>query len=143
MKHRNWVFTINNPTQQVISLSCQIKFLCATLEIGESGTTHYQGYLELQTSRTLEQTQRLLLDHAHLEPRRGTKAQALSYVQKSWSEELQTSDNSVNIFDGLTSPIQSSETIDSSLQPIVVIGFGGTWKELHQLSKPILFINIT
>jgi len=85
MQKTNWCFTINNP--QVQDLLCiqtnlpKIKYLIANLEKGENQTPHYQGYLELTRSQRL-QTVRLILPRAHLEPRGGTRQQAIQYCLK-------------------------------------------------------------
>ncbi len=90
---RNWVFTINNPTEadETILLSFlsepgamaefKIRYITWTSEISASGTPHYQGYLELLVPKRRRQVLRFL-PKAHLEQRMGTQAEAIAYVWK-------------------------------------------------------------
>lgn len=90
MSSRNWCFTINNPTtEQVQQLSClnpSVQFLVASLEKGQQGTCHYQGYLELTRHRRLAFVKNLL-PTAHLERRQGTAEQATKYCLKELTPE--------------------------------------------------------
>lgn len=90
MSSRNWCFTINNPTtEDVTELLCPtttVKFLFASLETGSEDTLHYQGYLELDRHRRLNHVKNILT-RAHLEPRRGSAKQALSYCLKDLTPE--------------------------------------------------------
>lgn len=84
---RAWVFTINNPTEQLdVDFECLeregvINFATWQLEIGESGTPHFQGYLELPRAQRMSYVSSML-PRAHLEQRRGTGQQAASYCHK-------------------------------------------------------------
>ena len=82
---RHFVFTINNPTQTPdelwATLSCKAKYLIFQKEIGANGTPHYQGYCEL-TRRTRFPVIKNLIPTAHIEPRRGSQAQARDYARK-------------------------------------------------------------
>lgn len=48
-KARNWVFTLNNPTEEdearIAKPYDQIKYVAYSHEVGESGTPHFQGFL--------------------------------------------------------------------------------------------------
>jgi hypothetical protein len=86
---RNWIFTLNNP-QGIIDTTeetwgTSLKILIAIPEVGESGTLHYQGYLELNNPRTMEWLKKRL-PSAHLEKRRGSREQAVTYVLKTLPE---------------------------------------------------------
>lgn len=134
-RHRNWVFTLPNPTTSDIIDTCQVKLLVATLEEGEGGLLHYQGYLELTNSRNLSQVRSFFGEsNPHLEPRRGTKSQALSYVLKDWPEELKNSTESVDICasqvcSGSSEPLP---WILSGLKPVIICGFSGSYLQLTQ-----------
>lgn len=82
---RNFVFTINNPTQTPdelwATLSCKAKYLIFQKEIGANGTPHYQGYCEL-TRQSAFTVIKDLIPTAHIEPRRGSQAQARDYSRK-------------------------------------------------------------
>lgn len=82
---KNFVFTINNPTitpdQLWETLNTKAKYLIFQLEKGENGTPHFQGYCELSRKSRFT-TIKALLPQAHIEPRRGTQAQAKEYASK-------------------------------------------------------------
>lgn len=89
MTSRYWCFTVNNPDASDIALlQCptNVRFLAAVMETGEEGTPHYQGYLELDRHRRLSFVKKIL-PRAHLEVRRGTAIQALTYCLKTLTEE--------------------------------------------------------
>lgn len=83
---RHFVFTINNPDctppQLWEKLSPKAKYLIFQLEKGENGTPHFQGYCEL-TRRTRFNPIKALIPTAHIEPRRGSQAQAKEYASKA------------------------------------------------------------
>ena len=61
-----------------------VKALWYQEEIGESGTHHFQGYMELTAPRTLSSIKSLDgFETAHLEPRRGSRDQAIAYSTKA------------------------------------------------------------
>jgi hypothetical protein len=63
MRCRNWVFTLNNPegqlTPELDFVVSAVSFLCWQLEVGEEGTPHFQGYVELDRPCSLLQMQRI------------------------------------------------------------------------------------
>lgn len=84
-----WVFTLNHYTNVELNLvdglcarnSCT--YLIRGREIGESGTPHLQGYLELGCRARLSQVKQLGgLGRAHFELRRGTQQEAQTYCKK-------------------------------------------------------------
>lgn len=87
----HWCFTWNNPPAQYQNAATwsthlqryadKIQYLVAQLEIGESGTPHWQGYIEFLT-RTKLATLKRMIPSAHWEKRRGTRIQARAYCQK-------------------------------------------------------------
>jgi len=105
-----WCFTLNNPTlSDIISFSgddekwsSHLIYIFAALEQGESGTQHYQGYLELNRHKDLAWIKRCL-PRAHLEKRKGTSKQALEYCMKDLTMDVQatiatsTSDNLLDV----------------------------------------------
>lgn len=64
-----------------------VKYLVFGREVGESGTRHLQGYIEL-SERIRFNGIRRLLNRAHIEPRRGSSQQAAEYCKKDglWEE---------------------------------------------------------
>lgn len=104
VRHRNWVFTLNNPDKYVTYDATQedgnehgtvdyelsawrdciakASYVLCQIERGESGTVHLQGYLELQQPLGLSGLKKLL-PTAHWEPRYGSQEDAINYVSKS------------------------------------------------------------
>ncbi len=80
---RNFVFTINNPDEESKTSieALDSTYVIYQLERGENGTPHYQGYCELR-KQTAFATVRDALPRSHLEPRRGSQAQAIEYCRK-------------------------------------------------------------
>nr|QIH29493.1 master replication initiator protein [Parsley severe stunt associated virus] len=76
-----WCFTLNNPTSQ-ISLHETMKYLVYQKEIGEAGTVHYQGYVEMK-KRTSLAGMKKLIPGSHLEKRKGSQSEARAYAMKS------------------------------------------------------------
>ena len=82
-----WCFTVNNPQEPYATAipfdqsNCQC--LVYQCERGENGTVHLQGYIEFASRRTIAQAKLYPgLERAHLERRRGSKAQAIDYCSK-------------------------------------------------------------
>lgn len=83
---RNEVFTINNYTVKDICLLaelCETKcsYMVVGFEIGESGTPHVQGYLELEKQMRFETLQKWI-PRGRLAKRMGTAKQASDYCKK-------------------------------------------------------------
>lgn len=83
-KHRNWCFTLNNPSGPTTpdGLPEGATYIIFQHEIGESGTPHLQGYIEYKDPKTLRWVKDHFMNSAHLEPRMGTQAQAIAYCSK-------------------------------------------------------------
>lgn len=83
MTSRAYVFTINNPQNFDFpeNWEDQFRYVTYQLECGESGTYHFQGYIECLKPTRVAAIKKIL-NTAHLEPRRGTQQQAINYAQK-------------------------------------------------------------
>lgn len=84
-RHRNWVFTIHNYTQedveQLNTVDC--RYLVYGLEEGSHETPHIQGYIELDNPKSMGAMKKLLnRNDVHLEQRMGTAKQASEYCKK-------------------------------------------------------------
>lgn len=83
---KNWVFTINMPDEPCCEPACwdvsKVQYCIWQLEVGEQGTWHYQGYVQLKQKKRLSTVKNQLCKHAHWEPRRGTHEQAKAYASK-------------------------------------------------------------
>lgn len=81
---RNFCFTINNHTDDDIALFKdwnQISYAVYGREVGESGTPHIQGYIELKSPKKFT-TLKKFFPRAHLEARKGTAQEASDYCMK-------------------------------------------------------------
>jgi len=82
-KFRNWCFTCNNYTQADYDAvkALKYKYLIIGFEVGDSGTRHLQGYLELPSQLTFSSLSKKI-PKFHLEHRKGTAQQASDYCKK-------------------------------------------------------------
>lgn len=93
-KARAYVFTLNNPKQELqdapeklMEGTPHVRYAIWQLETGETGTLHFQGYLELDSPQRIVGLTKHHLSGAHLEARRGSRDQARDYARK---EETRT-----------------------------------------------------
>lgn len=86
-RSRYYCFTVNNPTGNLCPDELQahgVSYAIWSEEIGDSGTHHFQGYLEMSRSSSFNQVKKIPgLERAHLQRRMGTQAQAIAYASKS------------------------------------------------------------
>lgn len=84
--YKAYVFTINNPSRNLEPEDLQehgIKYAIWSEEIGDSGTLHFQGYLETVRRKTIGSIKKIPgFERAHLERRMGTADQAIAYASK-------------------------------------------------------------
>lgn len=86
--YRNWCFTLNNPTEEersffaTFQLGDYFTYMIYQEEKGESGTTHFQGYIECREQRALSWMKTHFNNNAHFEPRRGSQEEAIAYCKK-------------------------------------------------------------
>lgn len=138
---RNWIFVYNNPTtSEFISSWRQIKFLACSLEFGaERGTPHYQGYLELKTSRTKNQVLAMFENgiEPHVEMRKKTKQKALKYALKTYEEELKNSTTCVNgaTWQAFVASLPVHGWTPYELPVLIIHGFDGTCQDLWKICK--------
>lgn len=83
---KNYVFTYNNYTEQAFTalkewLSDVAKYAICAREVGEQGTPHIQGYVELKR-QTAFSTIRRMMPGCHIAKRRGSSEQAADYCKK-------------------------------------------------------------
>jgi len=80
----HWVFTVNNPeTLLDFALDDLVRYAVYQLEVGDSGTPHFQGYIEFKRSCKLGRVKQALAeDTAHCEPRKGSQLEAVDYCTK-------------------------------------------------------------
>lgn len=82
---RNFVFTLNNPTDGLRQALKEKNFsyLCWGEEVGSQGTPHLQGVFVTKNAHTLTaMIQSLGMPMIHIEIMRGTPTQAIQYCQK-------------------------------------------------------------
>lgn len=86
-RSKRWSFTLNNPTEAEESLlqglvsSGQATFIVIGKERGESGTYHFQGYIEVPNKLSLSSI-RSIIPRAHLEKSRGSAQSNIAYCTK-------------------------------------------------------------
>lgn len=79
---RAWCFTLNNPAYtHDLPIHPLERFVVWQLEMGEEGTCHLQGYIELTRQCRLA-AMVAWLPGSHMETRRGTAQQATEYCEK-------------------------------------------------------------
>lgn len=85
-----WVFTTNNPRHQITEEDLSfhgVKFCIWSEEVSNSGTHHFQGYLELDKRTVLNRLKKIPgFERARFDRRRGTQAQAIAYSSKTDDE---------------------------------------------------------
>jgi len=133
MKSRNWVFTLNNPESQELSILLNdnnTRCILAVLEAGECGTPHYQGVIRLKNPREMR-TLKGLCPRGHFEIQRGSRKEAIEYVLKTLERE-QVSGTLVATSTGDGSDIigWTDGRLQSILPKIVATGYDGTFGEL-------------
>lgn len=75
-----WCFTLNNPTVERLDWK-GVKYMVYQKEKGESGTVHFQGYVEFDCKKRIKALKKIE-PGAHWEARKGTAEQAIVYVTK-------------------------------------------------------------
>jgi len=86
-KQRCWCFTLNNPTvdpdEYVRSLvAAGARYACVGVEVGDSGTRHFQGFVCFVNQRAAGGV-RKMLPRAHVEPMRASNFEdAIKYCKK-------------------------------------------------------------
>lgn len=85
---RYWCATLNNPDltsdefSEKVQACSHFKYCVFQLERGESGTPHFQVYVEFTKPKRMQFLKRQICNGLHLEPRRGTAEQARDYCRK-------------------------------------------------------------
>ena len=88
IKGRNWCFTLNNPTPtereefRNFKLGDYFVYMIYQEEMGDNGTRHFQGYLELREQQRITWLKTHFNNNAHFELRRGTQEEAINYCKK-------------------------------------------------------------
>jgi len=81
-RNRDWCFTLNNPDSEV-EFTSKMKYLVYQLEEGDSGTPHFQGFVQFKRECSLANAKKRIGQNAHLEIRsKGTPQQAADYCKK-------------------------------------------------------------
>jgi len=88
-KSRNWCFTLNNPDDSPLIGPTNGSLFIACKEIGESGTPHYQGYVEFRNPVALTCLRSWNL-RGHYEIRKGTQSEAVRYCVKGLLDDSET-----------------------------------------------------
>lgn len=131
-----WVFTHNNYSEEDVVMllaltvpeDSRVSYIGFGREVAASGTPHLQGYLELRKRARLAGVKRLLRPLApHLESRRGTQEQAITYCSKENPME----------FSGLLSDSAQGQRTDLE-DACDAIKEGATLRELWHDHTPVM-----
>lgn len=81
---KHWCFTINNYTDEDIKKLTEVEceYIIYGKEVGENGTPHLQGYVCFTNKKRLSKLKKEFHSTAHLEIKRGTVKEALTYCKK-------------------------------------------------------------
>ncbi|GAI08280.1 unnamed protein product, partial [marine sediment metagenome] len=94
---KHWCFTLNHASDDEFAHLGSVcdtpatgicRYLVMGREVGEGGTPHLQGYLEMTERKRIQWLKDNISLRAHLEPRRGTREEARDYCMKDgdWIE---------------------------------------------------------
>ncbi len=140
LRARNWVFTYNNPDVAWNPRTCYdqglCKFFAGQYELGEgTGTRHYQGYVVFGHAVTLAAAKtRLGNDTIHLEVRRGSHEEALSYVSKPETRCPESDRLELG-----TPPSAGQGARSDIARAVDIITSGGTIRDVAQ-TEPVTFV---
>lgn len=86
-RSRSWCFTLNNYTDEEVEaleakMDERVSFMVYGREVGDSGTPHLQGFIYFRHAKTQNAAKNFISPRAHVEPRRGTFTQAITYCTK-------------------------------------------------------------
>ena len=93
-QRRHWVFTSCDAEDPQLlrcievgleAFGSAVRYIVFQKERAETGTIHYQGYVEFKRSYRLKRVRTLVSRNAHFEPRRGSGPEAAAYCKKAES----------------------------------------------------------
>lgn len=88
MQGKNWCFTINNPEEECAGWNAEhMHFMICGIEVGENGTKHIQGYVQMKKKHRLTKM-KTFFPRAHLEVARGSPDQNIEYCSKDGSHHV-------------------------------------------------------
>lgn len=88
MRSNRWCWTLNTPKidhvrlLEVLGGDALVRYCVFQLEQGESGTEHFQGYLQCTKTCRMAAVKKVLGPRVHLERQRGTNEEARDYCRK-------------------------------------------------------------
>lgn len=112
--HRDWVFTLNNPTGPLeIFDETKMTYLIYQKERSESNTEHYQGFICLKRQQRMSYMKKLI-PRAHWEHRHGTREQAMEYCKKEDSRIEDPIEHGVLVKSGHRTDIETAMQLIAS-----------------------------
>lgn len=149
-KMRNAVFTLSNWTAEeyeIIMHRLDYSYVIVGKEIAPTtGTPHFQGYLEYPNPRSFNTVTRQLFRRAHIEPRRGTQAQAIEYCKKDgdWKEAGTKGAQGRRV--DVANMMELIETGGGELacwraDPMLMMQYSRAWSEFRELIAPERDVN--
>lgn len=83
---RRFCFTVNNYDKLPTEIPSEIRYLLFAEEVGEEGTPHIQGYVEVTSKWSwntfVKELEVLFGNHPHVEQAQGTLEQQITYISK-------------------------------------------------------------
>ncbi len=95
MTAKDWVFTLNNYTDEEYDAlmakydveEVQIRYMVVGKEVGESGTPHLQGFIQMKAKKSLTQMKDIVGQRAHLKKRRPQEAADYCKKDGNWEQK--------------------------------------------------------
>jgi len=86
----NWCYTLNNYTLEEVEYlkTIECKYHVFQSEVGERGTPHIQGFIQLKKKKRFNQVKELISQRAHIENMKGTALEASDYCEKEPRGEI-------------------------------------------------------
>lgn len=144
-KLRNVMFTLPHWTADEFSILLtrpDFSYILIGKEVAPTtGLPHLQGYAEYPNSRSFNTVRRHFFGRAHLEPRRGTQAQAIDYCKKDgdWKEAGQKAEQGKRIdVAGMMDLIHSGAGKLECWEtyPMLMMHYSRAWTEFRELIAP-------
>jgi len=121
MSAKNWVFTINTPTDQDAQTLDNVEVTFIIYQFEQVDTLHIQGYVQFPVRKTLTQVKRLLSNRGHYEVARGSPQQCIAYCSKEESRVRGPYERGTVSLPGARSDIQSFITSIKELKTDAIL----------------------
>lgn len=139
-RSRNWVFTINNYTEEDIKGFEEVKFeYVFQEEKGEQGTPHLQGCIFTPNALTLSGVKKIH-NKAHWEIAKGNKIQCIKYCTKSETRNGEIYSN-IDYNKYRLKEFTRQSKVDPMIQHKIQLARGSLWADLLDLGYNVTGMN--